>query len=391
MPRRSAAAALLLLALAAGARGQDDDDPMLRNRKLSEWAAMLREDKSPERRRAALLAVELIGPQRSPRVLPAILSALRDDPDERIREAAAAALGRLGERLYARAAEGEQVRFAGPRNDLIAALRTDKSGRVREAAALALGKVAAADAAPAVPALAAALRDAHPGARAAAADTLRRLGPEAKEAVPALQEALADRAGDKATRAQAALALGNVGEPAAPALPAVVAVLEDAGAPPEVRRACAETLGRLGPGADAAGKLGAALASRGADVELRRAAAGALDRFGPEARPALPALRQALKDDDRFVRSLALHAVGRLGPDLGPDRKAVLADLLGCLNDRVIEVRVAALETFRALGPEALGEEAPAVTARLEEAARDSHKAVSDAAREALKRLRPGS
>src|SRR5262245_33290224 len=201
MRRPCSPLALLLLALpAAYAAGDADDDPKLRNRALSEWIAMLREDKAPERRRAALLAVELIGPQRSPKVLPAITLALRDDPDERIREAAAVSLGRLGERLYARAAEGEPVRFGGPRDGLIAALRTDRSGRVREAAAAALGKLAPADAGLAVPVLAAALRDAHPGARAAAADTLRRLGPEAKDAVPALQEALADRGGDKLTR-----------------------------------------------------------------------------------------------------------------------------------------------------------------------------------------------
>ncbi len=393
---------LVLLVAPRPARA-DQDDPKLQGRPLSEWVEMLRGDRSADRRRAALLAVERIGPAKSPRVVPAVIAALRDDADERLREAAAAALGRIGERLAARTA-AEPVPFTAGRDALAAALRTDKSARVRAASATGLGRLQKNDAAGAVPELTAAVgsKDAPPAVRAAAADTLRRLGERASEAapalrqaltdaVPALRQALEDRSADAATRTQAALALGNVGEEsAADVLRSLQNVLGDAQAPAGVRKAVAETLGRIGPDAAASSaRLGELLAAKGTDVELRRAAAGALDRFGAGARPALPALRQALQDEDRFVRGLALHAIGQQGAALGSEAHPTVAAVLVCLGDRVVEVRIAAAEAVAGLGAEGLGADLPAARERLREATRDGQKAVRDAAEEAIKKLPP--
>jgi HEAT repeat protein len=387
---------LLLLALALlvvpRPAHADQDDPTLQGRPLSEWVEMLRGDRSADRRRAALLAVERIGPAKSPRVVPAVIAALRDDADERLREAAAAALGRLGERLAARTT-AEPVPFTAGRDALVAALRTDKSARARAAAATALGKLNPTDAAAAVPELAAAVgsTDTPPAVRAAAADTLSRLGKRAADAVPALRQALEDRSADAVTRARAALALGNVGEEsAADALPTLQNVLGDAQAPVGVRKAVAETLGRIGPDAAASSaRLGELLAAKGADVELRRASAAALDQFGAAARPALPALRQALQDDDRFVRGLALHAIGQQGAALGSEAHPTVTAVLACLGDRVVEVRVAAAEAVAGLGAEGLGADLPVARERLREATRDGQKAVREAAEEAIKKLPP--
>jgi HEAT repeat protein len=228
-------------------------------------------------------------------------------------------------------------------------------------------------------------------ARAAAADALCRIGTDAAEAVPALRQALDDRSADEATRTAAALALGNVGDPAVAAVPSLVAVLGEDRAPVGLIKATAETLGRIGPeaAAGASPRLADLLTAKGSGVEVRRATAQALDRFGEAARPALPALRKALQDEDRFIRSLALHAIGQQGSEFGTEAKETVTAVLACLGDRVVEVRVAAAETVAALGSEVLGLNLVVVRQRLQEATRDGQKAVREAAAEALKKLQP--
>jgi HEAT repeat protein len=273
---------LVCLALPALApvRAQDDD-PAFRGRKLSEWIELLRgENQEPVRalallatgvtgepavsaalarsRRAGLVGVELIGPGKSRKVLPAIVAALRDDPNELVREGAANALGRLAPKCL-----DKGLRFVDAREALVAALRTDRSGVVRQAAAVALGQLAkltlkelAKVEAPiragyqldsAVPVLAAALKDSHTGTSNAAAETLRQLGKDAAEAVPELQQVVRDRKADLLTRLPATQSLGLIGSPEAlPALPVLKEALADDKAPVEVRQAAAESIGKLG-------------------------------------------------------------------------------------------------------------------------------------------------
>ena len=77
-------------------------------------------------RRGGLLAVELIGPFKSRKVFPALLAALQEDADPRIREGAAQALGRLG--IKARKDAAFKLGLTGVREGLIVALRRDKVG-----------------------------------------------------------------------------------------------------------------------------------------------------------------------------------------------------------------------------------------------------------------------
>src|SRR6266699_1539627 len=71
-----------------------DDEPTAAGKKASEWLNILRTAEKPESRRAALLALEIIGP--SPRgVLNGINIALQGDKDERVRINAAQLLGKL--------------------------------------------------------------------------------------------------------------------------------------------------------------------------------------------------------------------------------------------------------------------------------------------------------
>src|SRR4051794_20348249 len=50
------------------------------------------------------------------------------------------------------------------------------------------------------------------------------------------------------------------------------------------------------------------------EARARRQAAYALSQMGPEAKPAVPALTEALKDEEGEVRMLAAEALGRIGP-----------------------------------------------------------------------------
>jgi HEAT repeat protein len=237
--------------------------------------------------------------------------------------------------------------------------------------------------------LAAALKDPHAGTRAAAADALRRLGPASVEALPDLQQVLADSAADRATRVQCVLAIGRIGPPEAlTALGTMKEVLADVKAPTDVRKAVCETLGLLGKeAAGAAPVLGQTLTASTSDVTLRRAAAVALDELGAEGRIAIPSLKKALKDEDKFVRCHAMHVLGQYGKELGPHTRDVVTGLLQAMDDTVLEVRVAAIETLGTLGAEGLGPDTQAVMDRLADASRDSSKAVSQAAAAALKKI----
>src|SRR5437899_2194632 len=110
---------LTVLSVPSPAAAQDDE-PKFRDKTLSEWLVMLEGTREAgqrrlalhalgagadhtlvwrqltNNRRAALLVVEVAyGPAKSKKVLPALITALRNDPEESIRAGAAQALGRI--------------------------------------------------------------------------------------------------------------------------------------------------------------------------------------------------------------------------------------------------------------------------------------------------------
>lgn len=101
---------------------------------------------------------------------------------------------------------------------------------------------------PAVPALAALLKDPEPRVRRAGASTLWGLGTRMGPAVPALGQALSDA--DPEVRLSAAMALESAGAHAAGAVPALIVALKDSEA--NVRLYACKALGAAGPGARAA-------------------------------------------------------------------------------------------------------------------------------------------
>ena len=397
-----------LLLLTVGSVRGADDDPMMYGRRLSEWQETLSSGKKhplvaqvtnfalgtgpssqllprlTKSRRAALLVLELSGkPDR--KTIAAVVTALREDPEEEIRIGAVTLLGQWGGK---KKDLGLDALFAEARDAIILGMK-DSAAPVRKAAAAAVADLVREDARQAVTTLIPLLKDKDPAVRMTAADTLRRLDKDAADAVPALLEVLKDRDAAPLLRMQTALALGRIGTPdAKPALPALKEVIADAKAPLEVRKAVAETLGRFGQdAAEAAPQLASALAPA-EPTELRRQAMAALDKLGAYAQKAVKEIQKAMRDDDRFVRCLAMHCLGQIGKDLDDDvRKDVVKVLLEALADGSLEVRVAAIETLGTLGREVVGDAAEQVEKRLKELSKDSRDAIRDAANAALKRF----
>jgi HEAT repeat protein/lysophospholipase L1-like esterase len=325
-----------------GYHGRDDPG--------ADLTARLR-DRDPRVRASAAWALGRAG-GRAARHAPALLPAL-GDTDAHTRAGAAWALGRMG----------PAARPAGPY--LLASLRDqDPEARRRAADALsAVGLGAAlvpalvaivederapgrAEAARVVgalgtgarhagPALARALDAAEPEVRREALAALRTLGPAA-ESVPALLRALHD----PALRWRVPDVLGELGPAAREAVPALTEALADANA--AVRWRAAKALGRIGPAARKAAPLLATL-TRDPQGNVRAAAVTALVRVEPDLGLSLPALRAALGDAEGQVRVKASDAIGALGPAA---RDAV-PSLLPLLEDSDVWVRAAAARAVK--------------------------------------------
>ena len=239
--------------------------------------------------------------------VPGLIRALGYEKDSAVRQAAATALG--------------QIRNADAVEPLIVNLR-DPDVAARQAAATALGQIGDARAVEPLVRLAA-LNDADPDVRNAAAKALVTLGPGA---VKPLITALRSRAAEVR---QAAEALGQIG---LPAIQLLVDALGEQDA--DLRSAAADALGKLGwqpdmtvtgaiywvykrewgtcveIGAPAVEPLIAAL--RDKDGEVREAAAAALIQIGaPSVQPLIAALDD--DDEDYEVRKVAATALGKLG------------------------------------------------------------------------------
>lgn len=183
--------------------------------------------------------------------------------------------------------------------------------------------------------------------RERAADTLGRLGPAAREALPALEHSLkTDQA--SGVRHAAALALGGMGPEAAPALTHALAAAVYADRWPII-----EALGALGAAAKGAVPTLVGVLQEPVPHDylgVRREAAASLAKIGPEARAAVPALVAALLDENWTVRTAAAAAL----PDIAP-ADARVASALGDArhddNEFVREAAERALARMRRLRP----------------------------------------
>jgi HEAT repeat protein len=159
----------------------------------------------------------------------------------------------------------------------------------------------------------AALRGDDPKARDAAVSAILRLGPKAKEAVPALISNLDDPRIN--VQKEAVQLLGAIGPDAAPAAPKLASKLGDSRftysiAPVGTGHAAAWTLGAIGPRA-----VPALIDALGSDSAAARGlAASILGQIGPAAKDAVPALGRLVKKEGAKKGASAVEALGAIGP-----------------------------------------------------------------------------
>lgn len=261
---------------------------------------------------------------------------------------------------------------------IIRELRNSDS-EVRYRACKRLGKMGpnAKDAVPAM--LKVLVDDREPGVRETCAKAFGEVGPVAVPTLDAfLKRQAVSRDFDPMARMYVAEALGEIGPAAESAVPALIGVLRDPGLS---AYAAGEALGKIGPGA-AGGvpqlvglltseydevRYGAAeaLAGIGPDAKqavnaligalrdqnesVRYMAADALREIGSGARQALPALLAALSDENYLVRTKAAGAVQRIGPDV-----SAIAALRRALKDQDDGVRIRAAWALGAIGSDAV-------------------------------------
>ena len=220
--------------------------------------------------------------------------------------------------------------------------------------------------------------------------------------VPSLLATL--KSGDAAARVKALDDLGRFGPAARPALEAVLEVLKDDD--PESRASALRTLAQMGPAnKDDLPIYSAALFEP--NEELRVHAAGQLANLGKEAKADLVFLRMLSSDENERVKNAAKKAVARIEDELwrtlaqgiqdrsaivrsqsaqelaemGVGAKPALPNLTDALADTNSAVRLAVVDAFVAIGPDA--------TAVLGEALRDKSGQVRSAAINILGRMGP--
>jgi HEAT repeat protein len=293
----------------------------------------------------------------NPKAVAALIEALKI-PGKDVRINAAWALGRIG----------PQAKAAVP--GLTEALE-DKDWKVRRQAVWALGAIGP-DAKEAISSLIHALEDRKTDVRKEVARALGYIGLRANEVVPALIGALKDPDAD--VRYRAAFALGEFGPKAKAAVPALIDALND---PDEVvRRNAPQALGEIGPYAKAAvpalirgfkdknvrtyadsalGKIGRSAvpalieALKDEDPIIRNNSATALGHIGPDAKDAVPALIRLFNDEQEQARygSYVEWALGKIG-------KAAVPALIEALKDKNPFVRDYSALVLRDIGPEAV-------------------------------------
>jgi HEAT repeat protein len=206
---------------------------------------------------------------------------------------------------------GRAARDAVP--GLIKALRDkDADSGLRRSAAVALGAVGP-DAAAAVGALVEALGADDGETRLAALTALAQVGFEAKDLTPSVKKLLKD--GDPKVRAAAARVLWLADRTDPDVLPPLVEMVKEGG---PGRVAASEVLGRMGEDARAAVPALAEALKDVTDLETWRRVSWALQDLGPVARPAVPTYLGLLKDPGKggdFVAGGCLTAFGRVGAD----------------------------------------------------------------------------
>jgi HEAT repeat protein len=296
---------------------------------MGKWQADLSSPNAKVRRGGAF-ALGKIGTDAGTAVTP-LVKVLKADPDPKVQEAAAYALGEI--------CQGGKNMTVDARDALCAALSGNPDAAVKRSAAVALGNIALTH-----PAILAALKgqagNPDPGVRQNVAYALGKVDDDNTDT---LRQLLKDD--DVQVKLNAAKAIGEyTSERAAPAVPELLACCNDPDG--ELKRAAMLSVVRLvGPKSkDAVPVLVKALDEK--DQEVRRNAALALGNIGGEAgKAAVPVLREFLRDEDATVRRQGVVALR----NIGENAKDAVDDLRLTLKDKDKDVRLFTATAFSAL------------------------------------------
>jgi len=255
-------------------------------------AKLARSDQRPEVRREAVLALAAIGPKAASAV-PALIDVVSEDEVNALPGVfALGAIGppaKTGEVKVRELAEGENVPLILQTLSLwtLARMNPDDDQLVRRA----------------VPRLIDALKSAEPAVRTAAARALIDLDPDPEIVRPLVEKVVADA--DTEVIEDIMDAVAGLGEDAVPPL---IEALEHE----EVRGLVAATIARIGPAAKAAvPALIEALSDE--NPRIRNEVLFAIAAIGPEAKEAVPMVAKLLNDPEMDVRYGACYALGKIG------------------------------------------------------------------------------
>jgi len=336
-------------------------------RKTSEWLKLLKEGKEVKLRRGSLIALEVIGARKG--VVDGVIAAAASDSDEAVRREATLVLGRMG--VDAKSA----IPVLGEM------LAKDKADKVREAAAMALGGRLSELAKSQVLVLGRALKDSYGPTRTAAAETLKNFRQDALEATPHLVELVRDAKSEDIARRYAIVALSRLsglnGNQQDDVVAALTLVAKDESATLGVRESALEGLGHLKLEKSIAG-LVVGLESK--EPDLRRTASRGLVQLKEKAKDAWTAVEKAAADSDAGVRSQVILVCGNIGKG---KTAAVKVLIQAAEKDGNLENRLSAIRALGDLGAAA----SDAVPLLKNLSTSDVRASIRDAASQAAKKI----
>jgi HEAT repeat protein len=206
------------------------------------------------------------------------------------------------------------------------------------------------------------------------------IGPDAKEAVPALIAAVRDGYGgvDDLVGFEAVVALAKIDPENVASSQYVLAMLRDKN--PDVRHRAAALLGLIGHHLQAfAPALTEAMKDENPGVRVE--AVRSFMKLRPDASLGVPALAHALGDSEKNARFYAANGLADYGPAAKPALRALIDAVA---KEKEPDARAREIRALRYIGPDA-AEAVPMLTELL----KDPNKEVQSQAEKAIKKIKP--